>query len=134
LCGFALGLGLPSVQPQWLQPFSEGMLALSKRYACPLVGGDTTRSEHGITISVTVFGMVDARRALRRDAARPGDDIWVSGELGEADVALRLLFVARRPDAADGRTSAGTGVPYAGALPDGDALTDWLGNLASPHQ
>ncbi len=99
--GFVLGLALPSVQDPWLQSFSAGMHALSERYGCPLVGGDTTRSDAGITISVTIFGMVDARRALRRDAARPGDDIWVSGALGEADVALRLLLAQRGQGAAD---------------------------------
>src|SRR5690606_32630711 len=93
--GFVLGLALPQVQPEWLAGFSSGLHALADRYACPLVGGDTTRSEQGVCISVTVFGALDARRALRRDAARPGDDIWVSGVLGEADIALRLLLGER---------------------------------------
>lgn len=106
--GFVLGLALPDIRPQWLESFSHGMYALADRHGCPLVGGDTTRSDAGISISVTVFGDLDARRALRRDAARAGDDIWVSGTLGEADVALRLLLAEhagaqdgeRRPDAA----------------------------------
>src|SRR5690606_35218582 len=93
--GFVLGLALPDVRPEWLDAFSTGMHALADRHGCPLVGGDTTRSEQGICISVTVFGALDARHALRRDAARAGDDIWVSGALGEADVALRLLLAER---------------------------------------
>lgn len=99
--GFVLGLALPDARPQWLERFSHGMYALADRHGCPLVGGDTTRSDAGICISVTVFGALDARRALRRDAAQPGDDVWVSGALGEADVALRLLL-AERSAARDG--------------------------------
>lgn len=93
--GFVLGLALPSVDEDWLAAFATGMRELADRAGCPLVGGDTTRSPRDLSISVTVFGNVDARRALRRDAARPGDDIWVSGVLGEADVALRLSWLKR---------------------------------------
>jgi thiamine-monophosphate kinase len=56
-----------------------------------LIGGDTTRSESGVAISVTVFGEVDPAQTMRRSAARVGDEIWVSGQLGAADVAYRLL-------------------------------------------
>lgn len=93
--GFVLGLALPQADADWLAEFAAGMRLLSEQSACPLVGGDTTRSANGLAISVTVFGAVDARRALRRDAARAGDDIWVSGELGEADVALRVCRLER---------------------------------------
>lgn len=86
-----LGLGLPAADEAWVAAFSEGFLDLSARYACPLIGGDTTRSEQGVVISVTVFGSADPAKALRRDAACVGDDIWVSGVLGAADVAYRLL-------------------------------------------
>lgn len=125
--GFVLGLALPDIQPQWLESFSQGMYALADRHGCPLVGGDTTRSKAGICISVTVFGALDARRALRRDAARPGDDIWISGTLGEADVALRLLLAERaargpgRPaDAA--ATMPGASGAEAAFLPDDAAV------------
>lgn len=86
-----LGLGLPAADEPWVAAFSEGFLALSARLACPLIGGDTTRSERGVVISVTVFGTVAPAEALRRDAACIGDDIWVSGTLGAADLAYRLL-------------------------------------------
>src|SRR5690606_3608682 len=92
--GFVLGLALPHVDEAWLAAFAEGMRELAEQSGCPLVGGDTTRSSRDLAISVTVFGSVDARLALRRDAARVGDDIWVSGQLGEADVALRLSWLA----------------------------------------
>jgi thiamine-monophosphate kinase len=86
-----LGLGLPHIDVPWVDRFAEGFYALADRHACPLVGGDTTRSLHDITLSVTVFGFVDPDKVLRRDAARAGDDIWVSGQLGAADVACRML-------------------------------------------
>jgi len=89
--GCLLGLALPRRDDAWLDAFARGFHALAARWGCPLVGGDTTRSMAGLTISVTVFGAVAPQRALRRDAARAGDEVWVSGELGAADLAYRLL-------------------------------------------
>lgn len=91
--GCLLGLALPAerAEPEWLSAFARGFLALADAHACPLLGGDTTRSDAGLAISVTVFGAVPAAQALRRDAARPGDDIWVSGFLGAADAALAIM-------------------------------------------
>lgn len=86
-----LGLSLPAVDHDWLGAFSDGFYALADQAGCPLIGGDTTRSVSGIVISVTVFGQVRTGRALLRSAAKNGDDIWVSGTLGAADIALRLL-------------------------------------------
>jgi thiamine-monophosphate kinase len=98
--GFVLGLALPRIDHDFLAGFAEGLYALADRHACPLIGGDTTRGQEGIVISVTIFGTVAPGEALRRDGARPDDDIWVSGCLGDADIALRLLL---------GDASAGTG-------------------------
>lgn len=89
--GCVLGLALPRLDEPWLAAFAEGFHELAAAHGCPLVGGDTTRSAHDLAISVTVFGAVPPGQALRRDGARSGDDIWVSGELGAADVAYRLL-------------------------------------------
>ena len=86
-----LGLAIPHADEAWLAAFAEGFHALADLHGCPLIGGDTTRSDHGIVISITVFGDVAADRALRRDAGRPGDDLWVSGALGAAPVALDLI-------------------------------------------
>jgi thiamine-monophosphate kinase len=86
-----LGLSLPQINEAWLAEFSRGFLELSRATECPLVGGDTTRSPGGIAISVTVLGQVKPQQALRRSAAQVGDDIWVTGSLGGADIALRLL-------------------------------------------
>jgi thiamine-monophosphate kinase len=81
-----LSLALPSAEASWLKRFSAGFLGLARTHAVELVGGDTTRGP--LNLSVTILGEVPARRALRRDAARPGDDIWVSGSLGEAALAV----------------------------------------------
>ncbi|MGN6458801.1 MAG: thiamine-phosphate kinase, partial [Achromobacter mucicolens] len=98
--GCVLGLALPRLDEPWLAAFAEGFHALAAAHGCPLVGGDTTRSAHDLAISVTVFGSVPPGQALRRDGARSGDDIWVSGDLGAADVAYRLLDGQYPADAA----------------------------------
>ncbi|WP_087722376.1 thiamine-phosphate kinase [Pandoraea sp. PE-S2T-3] len=87
--GVTLALALPDSDPAWLGPFAEGLAALADRYDCPLIGGDTTRGPRNLC--VTVFGAVPGAHALRRDAAQPGDDIWVSGTLGDARLALGVL-------------------------------------------
>jgi thiamine-monophosphate kinase len=89
--GCLLGLALPRVHEPWLAAFADGFHAMALAAGCPLIGGDTTGNPGALAVSVTVFGAVDPQAALRRDAARPGDDIWVSGVLGEADIAYRLL-------------------------------------------
>jgi len=86
-----LGLALPRIDDVWLSAFARGLHALADAHGCALVGGDTTRSLAGLTISITIFGAVAPEQALRRSGARPGDDIWVSGTFGDADLALRLL-------------------------------------------
>lgn len=98
--GCLLGLALPNVQEPWIAAFAEGFHALAQATDCPLIGGDTTGSGLGLAISVTVFGAVDPAAALRRDGARAGDEVWVSGVLGEADIAYRLLAGQMAADAA----------------------------------
>jgi thiamine-monophosphate kinase len=83
---FTLALALPEAEPAWLAELAAGMLELADAHGCELIGGDTTRGP--LTLSLTVFGDVPAHKALRRDAARPGDDIWISGTLGDARLAL----------------------------------------------
>ncbi len=83
---FTLALALPDADDDWLTPFAAGMLALADRHRCELIGGDTTRGPRNICI--TVFGEVPAGGVLRRDAARGGDDIWISGSIGDARLAL----------------------------------------------
>jgi thiamine-monophosphate kinase len=81
-----LCIALPRVEPAWLRAFSAGFHALARAHAVDLVGGDTTRGP--LNLSVTIFGEVRARTALRRDAAQAGDDVWVSGQLGDAALAV----------------------------------------------
>jgi len=81
-----LAIALPAADEAWIAAFAEGFYALAERFDVDLVGGDTTRGP--LTICVTILGEVPARLALTRGGARPGDDIWVSGELGGAAVAL----------------------------------------------
>ncbi|MEJ5991985.1 thiamine-phosphate kinase [Ramlibacter sp. PS3R-8] len=83
---FTLSLALPRVDEPWLAAFSAGLLALADAHACELVGGDTTRGP--LAINITVFGEVPAGQALLRSGARAGDDLWISGTLGDARLAL----------------------------------------------
>ncbi|MFL9923308.1 thiamine-phosphate kinase [Herbaspirillum lusitanum] len=83
---FTLALALPEARAEWLEPFARGMLELADRHGCELIGGDTTKGP--LTISITVFGEVPLHHALRRSAAKNGDDIWISGSLGDARLAL----------------------------------------------
>ena len=86
---FTLALSLPRVDEAWLAGFSRGLLALADAHSCELVGGDTTQGP--LNICITVFGEVPAGQALLRSGARPGDDIYVSGTLGDARLALEAL-------------------------------------------
>ncbi|NEX60571.1 thiamine-phosphate kinase [Noviherbaspirillum galbum] len=83
---FTLALALPDADEAWLAPFAKGLLALADRHGCELIGGDTTKGP--LTISITVLGEVPPGQALRRDGAQPGDDVWISGTLGDARLAL----------------------------------------------
>ena len=87
---FTLALALPRVDEVWLAGFSKGLLALADAHGCELVGGDTTQGP--LNICITVFGEVPAGQALLRSGARAGDDIYVSGTLGDARLALEALL------------------------------------------
>lgn len=84
-----LALSLPAEDSAWLQAFSEGFFALAAAHGVALIGGDTTRGP--LDVCVTIMGQAPQGAALRRSGARPGDDIWVSGTLGEAALALAHL-------------------------------------------
>ena len=90
---FTLALALPSAEEAWLAPFSRGLLALADAHGCELIGGDTTQGP--LTICITVFGevpVIDGKsQALLRSGARAGDDVYVSGTLGDARLALDTL-------------------------------------------
>ncbi|WP_341908658.1 thiamine-phosphate kinase [Polaromonas sp. YR568] len=90
---FTLALSLPRVDEDWLASFSRGLLELADAHGCELVGGDTTQGP--LNICITVFGEVPVvagrSQALLRSGARAGDDIYVSGTLGDARLALEAL-------------------------------------------
>ena len=87
--GFTLALALPRVDEAWLQEFSSGLWALADAHGCELLGGDTTQGP--LNICITVFGEVPRGRALLRSGAQVDDDIYVSGMLGDARLALDAL-------------------------------------------
>jgi thiamine-monophosphate kinase len=88
---FLLSLALPETHAgRWLDEFLFGLRRGARKFKCPLAGGDTTRRDE-ILMSVTVVGEVRSGRALMRSGARPGDIIYVSGRLGEAEFGLRRL-------------------------------------------
>jgi thiamine-monophosphate kinase len=81
-----LAIALPEANDAWLTAFARGFFRMADQHGIELVGGDTTRG--ALTLSITVIGEVPPGQALRRDGARPGDDVWVSGTLGAAAMAL----------------------------------------------
>ena len=95
-----LALALPAVNEAWLAQFAKGFFALAARFGVELIGGDTTRSAAAgaapgpIVVCVTILGEVPTNLALFRAGARPGDDVWVSGELGGAALALAQPDIA----------------------------------------
>lgn len=94
---FTLALTLPEINAGWLEGFSSGLAEAARTSGIQLVGGDTTRGP--LTISIQVHGLVDTGKALRRDGAKPGDRIYVSGTLGDAGAALKHRLEAWSPEA-----------------------------------
>jgi thiamine-monophosphate kinase len=82
----ALSLSLPQADAAWVDGFLDGFCALASEHDIALVGGDTTRGP--LSVCVAVHGFVEPGRALRRDGARAGDLVWVTGTLGDAAGAL----------------------------------------------
>jgi len=86
---FTLALTLPEPSRPWLEAFSHGLFSLADQYNLSLVGGDTTRGPLSVTIQIA--GHVEKNRALLRSGAQAGDDIYVSGTLGDAALALAMI-------------------------------------------
>lgn len=84
-----LALALPEADEAWLEQFSRGLLRLADAFDVELIGGDTTRGPRNI--SITAIGTVPPQLALRRDGARVGDELWLSGASGDAALALAHL-------------------------------------------
>jgi thiamine-monophosphate kinase len=84
-----LAIALPDADESWLERFGAGFFALAQQYGVELVGGDTTRGP--LNLCVTICGEVPELQALRRSGAQVGDEVWVSGTLGDAALALAHL-------------------------------------------
>ena len=96
---FTLALSLPRPDDAWLAELAEGLFELAQRHDIDLVGGDTTAGP--LALCITVLGEVPAGAALLRSGARPGDELWVSGTLGDARLGLEVLRGTLTLDAAD---------------------------------
>jgi thiamine-monophosphate kinase len=81
-----LALTVPHVDHAWLAAFAKGFFDLAAEYNVSLIGGDTTRGP--LTLTVTIMGEVPAGAALRRSGAKAGNDVWVSGNVGDAALAV----------------------------------------------
>ena len=87
--GFTLAIALPKIDTPWLEAFSKGLFAIAQEFSCPLIGGDTTAGP--LTIAITAFGSAPIGKSIRRSGAKPHEDIWVSGSVGDARLALAAL-------------------------------------------
>jgi len=88
-CWLSLALTLPSYDEQWLQRFSQGLRDSLNQFNIALIGGDTTRGP--LSMTLTIHGLVSAGKAIRRSGAKPGDKIYVSGEIGAAALAVSFM-------------------------------------------
>ena len=96
---FTLALTLPKLDEIWLKQFSESLKQTSEKYNVSLIGGDTTRGPLNITI--TMMGVVETSKAIKRSGARNGDNIYVSGEIGDAALCLKKINAGERPHKAE---------------------------------
>jgi thiamine-monophosphate kinase len=132
-----LALTLPQADRTWIEPFVRGFSGLAQAHGLRLVGGDTTKGPRSITVQV--HGFVEPGRALRRDGARAGDLIYVSGTLGDAGLALlarqglyvdsdHLQFLAGRLDRPTPRLELGRSLAQRGLASAAIDLSDGLGS------
>lgn len=86
---FTLALTLPRSDPQWLSAFAEGMAEIAEPIGLLLMGGDTTQGP--LTISIQVHGYVEPDFVIKRSGAKVGDDIYVTGLLGDSAAAVPIM-------------------------------------------
>ncbi|HEY2863227.1 MAG TPA: thiamine-phosphate kinase [Casimicrobiaceae bacterium] len=89
--GFVLTLALRAADENWLEPFARALGEDASSFACPLLGGDTVSTPGPVTISITAFGRVPEGRMVRRSGAKAGDQIMVTGTIGDATLGLDIL-------------------------------------------
>jgi len=127
-----LALALPAADETWLEGFARGFFTLAERFGVELIGGDTTRGP--LSVCITILGEVPGGLALYRAGALPGDDIWVSGELGGAALGLAQpgnAAAAQRLDEPEPRVELGErlrGVATA-AIDVSDGFAQDLGHI-----
>jgi len=95
---FTLAITLPKLDEIWLKKFSESLKDTSSKYNVCLIGGDTTRGP--LSITITMMGVVEKSKAIKRSGANNGDNIYVSGELGDAALCLKRINEGEKPDKA----------------------------------
>ncbi len=134
---FTLAAALRSIDRPWLEQFLDGMFALAQRFQCPLIGGDTVKVSGTVpdttpqSFSVTAMGRVPVGQALRRDGLQAGDDLWVSGNLGDGAYAVHKRMACKKLNWPEPRVALGLalrGVATA-AIDISDGLTPELGHL-----
>jgi thiamine-monophosphate kinase len=127
-----LSLALPSDMPlDFIDDFMRGFLAMASENLVALIGGDTCSSRSGLTISVTIMGEQFPDRIVRRSGAKPDDDIWVTGTLGDAALGLKLVDFdsAQPPNPAQ---VTGSTVPASGSLNGAEGYDYLLSRLLDP--
>jgi thiamine-monophosphate kinase len=134
-----LALTLPEIDHDWLAAFATGLFGLADAVGAELVGGDVTRGP--LTLTLQAAGTVPAGMALRRDGARPGDGVYVSGTLGDAALALDLRLagvpvpapLAARLDRPSARLALGLALrgQASAAIDVSDGLFADLGHLCA---
>ncbi len=103
-----LSLAIPPDMPlDFLDEFTRGFLAMAAEHNVTLIGGDTCSSRAGLVISVTIMGEQEPAKIVRRSGARPGDEIWVTGTLGDAAMGLKLVEEKNIPSRSTGESQGG---------------------------
>ena len=96
---FTLAITLPKLDETWLEHFSKSLKEASKKYNVSLIGGDTTRG--ALNITITMMGVVEKSKAIKRSGAMSGDNIYLSGEIGDAALCLKKINEGEKPHKAE---------------------------------
>lgn len=137
---YLLTLARPkAISDRWLDEFARGLAADGKRYGIALIGGDTTSTPGPFAVSITALGEVTRGTMLMRSGAKPGDELWVTGTVGDAALGLDALargrapaFLRRRYELPEPRLEFGRGLRglARAAIDVSDGLIADLGHLA----
>ncbi len=138
---FTLAAALRSIDRPWLEQFLDGLFALAQRFQCPLIGGDTVKVSGAVpdtlpdttpqSFSITAIGRVPVGQALRRDGLQAGDDLWVSGNLGDGAYAVHKRKACRKLNWPEPRVALGLALrgTATAAIDISDGLKPELGHM-----